>query len=223
MGGRVSLPDGSWKNSAKSYSFNEETGILSAQLFKKDGSVSESSTIATNGMVLENNDGTFKIVTKGHYPNMSSSSLFSGQLYSTVLPSGNWSLSSRNNELNDGVLSAELKKNDGTYTHSTIVVVDGCIVENNNGRFNIKLQNSQQYLNKSTTPLPMGSWCMSAKDTKIESASIFSNKYILSAKLKKCDGTYNQNTLTYYAHDIYENDDGNFKFVGNFENSFKFG
>ena len=221
MGAQITLPDGTWKDSAKDYYFDQSTGYLTALLLTSDGSITQSSTIATYGMSLENDNGRFKIVSKGY----SNNSALHRAEYSNVLPAGNWFFTARNIQFDNNILSAELKNSNQIYTHSTIVVFEGFVVENCNGEFRIVKQyvNPNQFSNlnyfEQNKYLPLGSWINSAGQIKFE--NVQKDTCSISALLKKTDGTANKCFLTYRQFDIYDNDNGNFKYVGNCANSIK--
>ena len=209
----MTLPDGTWKDSAKHYSFDPSTGCLTALLLTPNGSIVKSSTIATHGMLLENDNGKFKIISKGS-DNKLPSYLTK---YSNVLPAGNWSLTARNVQFDNNILSAELQNCNQNYSHSTIVVFEGVVLENHDGAFKFV----KQYVNPNNFQqnkyLPLGSWINSAGQIKFE--NIQKDTCSISALLKKSDGTMNKCFLTYREFDIYENDNGNFKYIGNCANS----
>lgn len=226
MGSTISEPTGTWKKSAESYDFNPSTSLLVAKLKTKDGSIKESSTIATFGMSLDNDNGEFKIKSKGQYNHLATK-----EIYSKVLPAGNWFLSAKDIVLSDGILSAQLLKPDGNYSHSTIVVLDGCVVENNCGNFQISFSNyninknnndnntdNSQNNSQTIKYPPLGSWISSAENILLTNNRF--NDNILTATLTSCDGTKHRQTIKYKLFDVYENDNGNFKYVGNHRNKF---
>lgn len=207
MGQTLSEPGGSWKNSTDSYTFDKTTGLLTANLKARDGSILQSSVIVTHGMALENDDGKFIITTKGHYSVTGA--------YSNVLPAGNWMFTAKNISLENNILTAFLQKPDGTYSHSSIVVLEGYVVENDNGKFNIVKHSLQQ----EKLQYPLGSWINSAEDIEL---SVNNGKYMLKANLIANDGSKKYRTLTYSSkYDIFENENGNFKFVDNCRMRFK--
>lgn len=215
-------PNGLWKNTTESYTFDQFNSLLIARLKSKNGVIKESSVLVTHNMMVENNDGEFNIVTKGHYK------IGTNDIHSNVLPAGNWSLTAKNVQFSNGILSAQLLKPDRTYNHSTMVVLMGDVVENDCGKFKIVDNSANYYLQQMSTqqtpiqqhPLqyPLGSWIHSAENIKLTKSN---DTYILTATLICADGSKKQNTLQYKSEfDTYENDNGTFKFSGNYKNKF---
>ncbi len=190
MGGQFSLqmPDGSWQGSAVNPSFDPNTGLLTTYLKACDGSLKRASIVATYGMILENDDGKFKVVKKGEYD--------SASLYSDERPAGNWSETATDVTFIDSVLSANLRRVDGSYSYSSIVVFEGMSVENQDGCFVItkKSRDNAFVVKKQPIQLPLGSWIQSARSVK---ASRCKNIITITADLKDENGNWKTCTYKY--------------------------
>jgi hypothetical protein len=229
MGNSLQMPGGTWKNTAVDIHFDPNSGLLVASLQTKLGSYQRDSIVATNGMVLEYDDGKFKVITKGEYS--------SSDLYSDVRPAGNWSETATNVRFQNNVLSASLKKANGDIQHSSIVVVDGMVVENTDGCFTVSkqtqnfasnyekqvcnlksqiqnlksqvdiLKSQNQTLNQ--TKLPLGSWVQSARKVRL---STFANISTLTAELRHTSGAFSTASYSYPSHrlPVLGNNDGSF-------------
>ncbi len=212
MGQTLSEPTGSWKGSVDYYTFDNKSGVLSGGLKTQDGSTKLSSVVVTHGMSLDNDDGKFVIKSRGQYT--------LSDTYSNVLPAGNWTLTAKNINLIDGVLSAWLQKPDGLYSHSTMVVLEGHVIENNCGKFRIIGNNCDPHFKRvEKLQCPLGSWINSAEDIEI---SMDKSQYILKATLTANDGSKKQQTIKYSSqYEMFDNDNGNFKSVGNCQSRFR--
>lgn len=213
MGQSISEPTGSWKESAESYVFDDKTAVLIANLRTKNGTYKEASVNVTHDMKLDNNDGKFVVKSRGYYDS-------NVEKYSTVEPAGNWRQTATDVQFDNGVLSANLRKADGSYCHSVIVVLDGHIVENNNGVFKGVGKYGELYLPKQRyVQCPLGSWVDSADNISIRS---YGNKYNLTADLKTSSGGVRRSSIEYTSqYDMFDNDNGNFKYVGNCKSKFR--
>lgn len=203
MGATITLPSGSWKNSCTDYSFNNQSGLLTAYLKDKHGTPQKSSVIVTNGMTLENDDGKFVISSTGWYTDMDT--------LSNTEPSGDWKTTARSISLKNCILSALLQCCDGSWTHSTIVVVQNMTLENNDGCFNIttECRNSGRVVAIDRPQVPLGSWVQSARRCKItKQGSIL----MLRAELQNERGQWVSATHKYI--------DGTIPILGNNNGSF---
>lgn len=213
MGNSISEPTGTWKSSAESYDLNSRTNVLTANLKSRDGSIKQSSVIVTHNMELDNNDGQFKIGSRGQYTYPDT--------YSQVLPAGNWMLSAKCITFQNGILSALLQNPNGSFSHSTMVVLNGHVVENDCGKFKITNIDHTQLSPTTGLPLqcPLGSWINSAEDVHI---SMEGHQYILKATLTAADGSKRQRSIKYSSqYDMFDNRDGEFVSAGNCKHKFK--
>lgn len=200
-------PSGSWKKSCESYVFDDNDKLLTCMLISKDGFLKRSNIICTIGMELENDNGDFKVIKKGFYPDLPN------QTFSKIRPAGNWSETALNIKFDDSILTADLQKKDGSYMRSSIVVLDGMILENDDGRFKILKNNfynrEQNYV---TIELPSGSWILTASNIKLKK-KINTNIVNLSAYLKNCENLEIYSEINFSSEKIprLSNENGKFK------------
>lgn len=124
---KITLPQGNWSNSATNIEFDENSGLLKCKLITKNNLTNDISILATNGMILENDDGHFNVINVGNKKGVEITSEF---------PVGTWMTTAKDSTmLSNGVLKSYLRTIDGRYNESLVVVYKGMILENNNGTF----------------------------------------------------------------------------------------
>lgn len=139
---KITLPEGTWQHTSIDVNFNEDTGLLKCKLLTKEKVEIETSTIVRNGMVLENNNGHFEVLDVGNKSDTEPSNLF---------PTGTWMMTAKESTiLANGVLKSNLKKKDGRYIESLVVVHKGMALENDDGTFKYISEKNQSVSN--TTP-----------------------------------------------------------------------